>query len=216
MKPGDPGWMRSLPDCVSSSGSQPTSSSEPEQITRFASRMRAIRLGRASMRCGSERAVMADTTDSLSPPSSCASAAHSGSQAKTLSAASAGSGTQSSARNRLRRIFMCVPLEPVRAVRAKADDVLEKNLVVGLVLARVVARELQADAAELTWIPVDHRRMALRVVRIEGREIRGAQRTRVHQAGAGRSGAQLVVAVPGAPLRQELVDTLQVPARLAR
>src|SRR6266850_3094566 len=89
MKPGEPGWMRSLPDDVKSNGSQPTSSSDPEQITRSAERMRAIRLGRASIRCGSCNGVTAEKTDTLSPPSSCASAAHSGSQAKTLSAAAA-------------------------------------------------------------------------------------------------------------------------------
>jgi len=49
-------------------------------------RARAIRLGRASMRCGSCSAVVALVTLILSPPISLASAAHSGSQARMVSA----------------------------------------------------------------------------------------------------------------------------------
>src|SRR6185503_11988682 len=131
--------MRPLPDCERSRGSQPTSSSDPEQMTRSASRMRAMRLGRASMRCGSWRAVVAETTETLSPPSSCASADHSGSQAKMFSAKT---GLAMNRRTAGRRFFMLTS-ELVRAVRAEADDVLEEDLVVGLVLPRVVARELQ-------------------------------------------------------------------------
>src|SRR5712664_2061708 len=89
--PGDPGCMRSLPDCVSNSGSQPISSSAPEQIIRSALRARARRLGRASIRCGSCSAVVAEYTDTLSPASSSASAPHSGSHARTLCIAAAGS-----------------------------------------------------------------------------------------------------------------------------
>src|SRR6266850_5889434 len=178
MKPGEPGWMRSLPDCVSNNGSHPTSSSDPEQITRSALRMRAIRLGRASMRCGSCFAVVAEKTETLSPPSSCASAPHSGSHAKTLMAAKVGHASRPHAmpRQTLKIVFMSVPSEPVRAVRAQAHDVLEEHLVVGLVHARVVARELQADAAELARAPVDHRGVALRLVRGQDRKIRRAQR----------------------------------------
>src|SRR5713226_4555646 len=91
MYPGDPGCMRSLPDCVSNSGSQPISSSAPEQIIRSALRARARRLGRASIRCGSCNAVVAVYTDTLSPPSSSVSAPHSGSHARTLCIAAAGS-----------------------------------------------------------------------------------------------------------------------------
>jgi hypothetical protein len=40
---------------------------------------------------------------------------------------------------------MSIALEPVRAVRAQAHDVLEEHLGVGLAHARVVARQLQAD-----------------------------------------------------------------------
>src|SRR5882762_9651645 len=215
--PGDPGWMRSLPDCVSSNGSQPTSSSEPEHTTRSALRMRAIKLGRASIRCGSCRAVVAEKTETLSPPSSCASAPHSGSQAKTFSAAPAGHASMAvpNARSNLRRFFMCIALEPVRAMRAEAHDVLEKELVVGLVEPRVVARELQPDAAELARIPVHHHRVALRVVAAEDREIRRAQRTGIHQPDIGRARIKPVVAVAEAPLRQELVHALQIPSRLA-
>src|SRR6202165_94975 len=214
--PGDPNWMRSLPDCVSSNGSQPTSSSEPEQISRSALRMRAIKLGRASMRCGSCRAVVAEKTETLSPPSSCASAPHSGSQAKTFSAAPAGHASIAvpNARSNLRRVFMFVALEPVRAMRAEAHDVLEKELVVGLVEPRVVPRELQTNAAGLARVPVDHRRMPLRLVGFEDREIRRAQRTGIHQPDVRRARIKPVVAVAEAPLRQELVHTLQIPSRL--
>src|SRR6267143_1966306 len=216
--PGDPGWMRSLPDCVSSKGRQPISSSEPEHTTRSALRMRAIKLGRASIRCGSCSAVVAEKTATLSLPSSCASAPHSGSQAKTFSAAPAGHASIAvpNARSNLRRFFMCIALEPVRAVRAEAHDVLEKELVVGLVKARVIARELQPDAAELARVPVDHRRVALRPVGLQDREIRRAQRTGIHQSDVRRARIKPVVAVAEAPLRQELIHALQIPARLAR
>src|SRR6266404_1936799 len=215
-KPGEPGWMRSLPDCVSSNGSQPTSSSEPEHTTRSALRMRAIRLGRASMRCGSCSAVVAEKTETLSPPSSCASAPHSGSQAKTFSAAAAGHASIAvpNARSNLRRVFMGIASELVRAMRAQAHDVLEKELVVGLVEPRVVARELQADAAELARIPVDHRRVALRPVGLQDREIRRAQRAGIDEPDVRRARIKPVVAVAEAPLRQELVHSLQIPSRL--
>src|SRR5205807_10529259 len=127
--------------------------------------------------------VVAEKTETLSPPSSCAIAPHSGSQLKTFSAAPAGhaSTAVANARSNSRRVFMCVALEPVRAVRAEAHDVLEKDLVVGLVEPRVVPRELQPDAAELARVPVHHYRVALRVVAAEDREIRRAQRARVDQ-----------------------------------
>src|SRR5258706_4194176 len=157
-KPGEPGWMRSLPDCVSSNGSQPTSSSEPEHTTRSALRMRAIRLGRASMRCGSCSAVVAEKTETLSPPSSCASAPHSGSQAKTFTAAPAGhaSSTAPDARSNLRSVFMCIASELVRAMRAQAHAVLDNEHDDGLVEPRVIARELQPDTAELALNTLDH------------------------------------------------------------
>src|SRR6266581_6829373 len=158
MYPGDPGWIRSLPDCVRRSGSQPISSSEPEQISRSALRTLAMRLGRASMRCGSCFAVVAEKTETLSPPSSCASAAHSGSHANTFTAQRAGplkNAVKSAAMIR-RNEFIRTPLEPMSTVRAQADDVLQEDLVVGLAHARVVARQLQPDAAELARAPVDH------------------------------------------------------------
>src|SRR6266567_7019469 len=153
--------MRGLPLGVSSSGIQPISSSEPEQTNRSAERIRAMRLGRASIRCASCSAVVAEYTDTLSPPSSCARALHSGSQAKTLSTAAAGSATTAalSATTNLRIVFMFVTLEFVSAVRAQTHDVLEEYLMVGRVAARFVARRLQADAAELARAPVDHHRV---------------------------------------------------------
>src|SRR5713101_4750939 len=135
--------MRGLPLWVSSSGIQPISSSEPEQTNRSAERIRAMRLGRASIRCASCSAVVAEYTDTLSPPSSCERAPHSGSQAKTLSAATAGStaNAEPSATVNLRIAFMFAPLEFVGAVRAQTHDVLEKYLMVGHVAAGFVARD---------------------------------------------------------------------------
>src|SRR5438876_840648 len=171
--------MRGLPLWVSSSGIQPISSSEPEQTNRSAERMRAIKLGRASIRCASCSAVVAVYTDTLSPPSSCTRAPHSGSQAKTLSAAAAGSAanTEPNAMANLRIVFMFVPLEFVGAVRAQTYDVLEKYLMVGRVAAGLVARGLQADPAELARTPIDHHRVAGRVVRRENRDIRRGDRS---------------------------------------
>src|SRR6185503_19469749 len=88
--PAEPGWTFALPDFDVSSGSQPISSCEAEHTTRSAERIFAIRLGRASMRWGSCKAVVAEYTETLSPPSSAASAPHSGSHANTLIAAKAG------------------------------------------------------------------------------------------------------------------------------
>src|SRR4051812_14120453 len=106
-------------------------------------------------------------------------------------------------------------LEPMRAVGAEADDVLEEDLVVGLAQARVVARELQADAAELARAPIDHHGLPLRVVAAEDREIRRRARAGIDQAERRRAGIELVIAVAGAPLRNELIHALQVPARRA-
>src|SRR5262245_21267685 len=212
--PGVPSWILLLPLCVSSSGSQPISSSDPEHTSRSAVRMRAIRLGRASMRCGSCRAVVAEYTKTLSAPSSWARAAHSGSQVKTLSAAAAGNAAsaRTDAAASFRIDFMFAPLELVGAVSAQADDVLEEDLVVGRVRARLVLRELQPDAAELTRAPVHHDRAACRVVLGEDREIRGSERARIDEADAGRAGAQAVVPVADSPHRDELVHALEVPA----
>src|SRR5579863_2710851 len=170
--------MRLLPACVSSSGTQPISSSDPEQIIRSALRARAIRLGRASMWCASCSAVVAVYTLTLSPPSSPASAPHSGSQANTFSAASAGTDSADSAIARKIRdaCFMVVSSELVRAVRAHAHDVLDENLAVGQPHARVIARVLQPHAAELAGTPVDHPGIALRVIAAEDREIRRGER----------------------------------------
>src|SRR5471032_3119012 len=89
--PAEPGWIFEFPDCVSSNGSHPTSSSDPEHTTRSAERTRAMRLGLASRRCGSCSAVVAEYTLILSPPISFAREPHSGSHTNTLTAAIAGS-----------------------------------------------------------------------------------------------------------------------------
>src|SRR6266852_4216402 len=174
--------------------------------------MRAIRLGRASILCGSCSAVVAEYTDTLSPPSSCARAPHSGSQAKMLIAAAAGSAANAApiAITNPRIVFMFAPLEFVGAVRAQTHDVLEKNLMIGHVAAGLVARGLQADPAELARAPIDHHRVAGRVVRSEDREIRRGERSRK----AFVPGIQPVVAIAVPPHRDELIDALEIPARL--
>ena len=150
MKPGWPGATLALPDWRSSTGSQPASSSRPVHSTRSALRARAIRLGRASMRCGSCWAVVALLALTRSPPSSVASAAHSGSQASTLRAAWAGPAARLSraayrgVRRVVRMRFIGGLLKRMRAVRAQAHDVLQKPLPVAAARARAVQRELQA------------------------------------------------------------------------
>src|SRR5688572_19450378 len=89
----------------------------------------------------------------LSPPSSRASAPHSGVQAKMLSAASA--GTAQSVRRRL---------ETMRTVSPQAVDVLQHELAVAHASARLVFRELQPHPAELRRAPIEHDGVLGRVV----------------------------------------------------
>src|SRR5258708_2541298 len=119
-------------------------------MTRSALRNRAISAGRAWIWCGSWRAVVALNTLTSLPPSSVASAAHSGSQANTLSAAwAAPIDDRRNAAARAERRNMVGLLESVGAMRAQADGVLQNELVVGRRLP-LVAIVLQAEAAELT------------------------------------------------------------------
>src|SRR6266487_4445717 len=106
--------------------------------------------------------------------------------------------------------FMFTALEFVGAVRAQTHDVLEEDLLVGHVGARLVTRKLQPYAAELARAPVGHHRVARRVVRGEDRKIRRAERSR--KAGASR--IQPVIAIADPPHRDELIDALEIPARL--
>src|SRR5258708_11887286 len=209
--PGLPSWTLGFPLCVSKRGIQPISSSEPEQINRSVERIRAMRLGRASIRCASCSAVVAEYTDTLSPPSSCARALHSGSQAKALSAA-AGSAANAEpiAIANLRIVFMFVTLEFVGAVRAQTHDVLEEYLMVGRVAARLVARGLQADAAELARAPIDHHRVA-------GRGVRGGERGLPRGGGGWKdcgSAIPPVGAVGHPPHTGEMIDALAETTRL--
>src|SRR3990172_427678 len=216
--PGEPGWIFAFPDCVSSSGSQPASRSAPVQITRSAERTRAMRLGRGWIRCGFCRAVVPVYTETGSPASSCASAPHSGSQAKTLSAAMAGNATMAEpdAPRILRIVFMSITSEFVGAMRTQTHDVLEQDLIVGYSETRLVARELQPDAAELARVPIGHQRMALRGVVSQDRKISGREHARVDRAKARGARIQAIAAVADAPLRDKLIHALQVPARLPR
>src|SRR5438094_3337459 len=91
-------------------------------------------------------------------------------------------GTAKIARLNAQRIFMIafmfVTSEFVGAVRAQTHDVLEEDLVVGRVAAGLVARGLEADAAELARTPVDHHGVPGRVVCGEARGSRRDERSR--------------------------------------
>src|SRR3989338_6480973 len=101
----------------------------------------------------------------MSPPSSCVSAAHSGSQAKTLSAACAGALARPHDNARTNsNFFMEFLLETVCAVGAQAHDVLQVQLGVLLVQARFVAVDLEPQTAEFAVRVVQHQARALRLV----------------------------------------------------
>src|SRR5688572_2168790 len=196
--PAAPGRTFAFEACWITSGSQPASSSAPVATTRSAPRARAMRLGRASMRCGSCSAVVAVYTFTFSPPSSCASAPHSGTVAKTLICAAAGKATD---RHSIASsvVFMAASIT-MRTVGPEAQDVLQEHLVVGQTLCELAAGELQAQARELRGAPVDHRaRAPRRVVDV------------VHAARI-----EPVVTHARAPFGMELPHALQVPAALAR
>src|SRR5689334_418189 len=101
------------------------------------------------MRCGSCSAVVAAKTLTLSPPISFASAAHSGSQAKTFTAAPADTAHAKAAQaiQGFRKMFI-PPSEGMRAMRAEAYDVLQEHLAVRVCGSRIIAGELQAQAGE--------------------------------------------------------------------
>src|SRR5688572_26431998 len=130
-------------------------------------RVRAIRLGRASMRCGFWVAVVAALTFRRSPPISLASDAHSGSQATTLSAARAGMPKPIMKSSRTRRhvggaarragLFMAISSEAVSTMRTEAHDVLQVDLPIGDRRVAAVGGELQAKPAEFGQRVVDHR-----------------------------------------------------------
>src|SRR5262249_28359688 len=206
-KPGRPRYTAPLPAWRSSTGSQPISSSAPVQTRRSAPRMRAIRAGRAWIWWGSCRPLVAANTSTLSPPSSLANAAHSGSQANTDSAdasrlASINASAAISMQRRVtNRMVIAASSELVGAVRAEAHGVLQEDLVVGL-RHRVVAHQIEAIAAELAGVVFDHQAVA-EAVHAE-RVDRGADERRID-----RGRVELVVAIAGAPTRHELVDALQ-------
>ena len=99
---------------------------------------------------------------------------------------------------------------------AEAHDVLQEQLPIAAARLRAVARQLQPQAAELGERVVDHRARALRREGLEPREVGCAERAGRHEADGRRARAQPVVSQPDAPDAGELVDALQVPARLAR
>src|SRR5690606_26364711 len=162
-------------------------------------------------------ALVADVASTRSPPSSFTRAAHSGSQARTRSAACAGSvNTVSAAAASAARVLWFIvgsfakisrQSVVVRAVRAEAHLVLKEELVVDETLARAVLRELQAHPRELARAVVEHQAVLARAV-VGGRQGRGVD------AVVGRARVEPLGAQADAPARHELVDSLQVPARL--
>src|SRR5581483_4912992 len=165
-RPGLPGWMLGLAAVCCSTGNQPISSSAPVHTDRSALRKCAIRLGRGWIWCGSCWPVVATYRSTSLPPISLTRAPHSGSQAKTFSAAEAGAAAaiRTAQAARRSRIFIGAGSEGVGRVRTQAEDVLQEHLVVaGAGDARFVAVVLQPQAAELAVRPVDHRAVALRM-----------------------------------------------------
>src|SRR5512135_1140213 len=149
----------------------------------------------------------------LSPASCCVSAAHSGSQANTLSAAWT-LLLSSNKKSRPNILCMIFPFELcgsilVRAMRAHAHDVLHEDLVVRHALPRVVVRQLQPYARELAGVVIRHPGEARRVEGVAGDDIAGVQR-------AYRCGARIeaVVTQTGAPGWHELIHALHIPAAL--
>src|SRR5471030_1380878 len=145
----------------------------------------------------------------LSPPISLAIAPHSGSHAKTLSAACAAvrGAAASRAMSRTSRVdAMAGSSIAVGAMGADADDVLQNGLVIRLG-PRFVERVLQAKPAELARRVVDHCALAMR------RRAAGVER-RAGESAAGIGGGNLVIAQPEAPSRDELIGALDVPAGL--
>src|SRR5262245_66416334 len=94
---------------------------------------------------------------------------------------------------------MFAPLEFVRAVGAQADDVLEEDLIVGRVRARLVLRVLEPDAAELARAPVHHDGVAGRGVLGENRGVRGGPRSGIAEADGSCARLQPLGAVARAP-----------------
>src|SRR5256886_11444763 len=100
------------------------------------------------------------------------------------------------------------------AVRADGEDVLQQELPVARARTGVVERVLRPEAREFAQAPVDHERRALGGGRGERREGSQRQGSGADEPDARGSGAHRVVAHPGAPALDELVDRLHVPAGL--
>src|SRR4051794_18342743 len=111
--------------------------------------------------------------------------------------------------------FWCQRLKLVRAVRAKAHDVLQENLVVRLIEPGLIARELQPEAGKLGRRKINHRRAAFGIVLRQSREVGSGQRAGRNQPDIRTTTIQLVVTQSRAPARHELVHALHIPARLA-
>src|SRR5258706_13455570 len=92
----------------------------------------------------------------------------------------------------------------MRAMHAKAQDVLHEPLVVGEVRLGLAARELHAHTAEFRRRPVDHDARALR---LERRRLGGEDFVRKRRAARG---IEPIEARADSPLRHELVHRLHV------
>src|SRR5712672_2921929 len=105
-------------------------------------------------------------------------------------------------------------LKLVGAVCADAVEVLQQQLPIAIVGARIVPGVLRTQSRELAGIPVEHEADAAGGGRRQSRKAAGRQRAAVEQADIGRTRIERVVTGTDSPARQELVHTLQVPARL--
>src|SRR6185369_2055205 len=133
----------------------------------------------------------------------------SGRQANTLTFANDGAHARSIAMVAPRDIHLFVlfifvflsvwALELVRAVRAKAHDVLEENLVVRFIEPGLVAGELQPEAGKLGRRKINHDRAALGIVLRQPREVRSAQSAAADEPDIRITAVEFFVTQPGAP-----------------
>jgi hypothetical protein len=94
-------------------------------------------------------------------------------------------------------------------VRTQTHDVLHEQLVIGQSLARIVVHQLQAYAREFTGVVIRHPGEPHRVKCVIADNV-----TRDGCPHAGSARIEPVIPHTGAPVRHELVHTLQVPAAL--
>src|SRR5258706_2499102 len=116
------------------------------------------------------------------------------------------------AERHLSTLFMSWLLKLVAAVRADAIEVLQQQLPIAVVEARIVPGVLRTQSRELAGIPVEHEADAARAGRRQRREAAGGQQAAVDQTNLRSARIERIVTGADTPARQELVYALQVPA----